>query len=96
MSKNGIQTVDLTGDKLGTYFTVNSDLELLGEDGFTFLVTGEDSQMLPDRSLSDTVCADALCRALLGELAAAFFWYWLFFWYAGSHEQSRDKVSFPN
>ena len=70
VSKNGIQTVDLTGDKLGTYFTVNSDLELLGEDSFTFLVTGEDSQMLPTEAFQ-TLCAQTpFAVRLLGALGS--------------------------
>ena len=70
VSKNGIQTVDLTGDKLGTYFTVNSDLELLGEDGFTFLVTGEDSQMLPTEAFQALYAQTPFAVRLLGALGS--------------------------
>ena len=68
--KNGIQTVDLTGDKLGTYFTVNSDLELLGEDSFTFLVTGEDSQMLPTEAFQTLYAQTPFAVRLLGALGS--------------------------
>lgn len=70
VSKNGIQTVDLTGDKLGTYFTVNSDLELLGEDSFTFLVTGEDSQMLPTEAFQALYAQTPFAVRLLGALGS--------------------------
>jgi len=68
--ENGIQTISLTGDELRTYFTVNEDLELVGEDGFTFLVTGEDSQMLPTEAFQALYAQTPFAVRLLGALGS--------------------------
>ena len=70
VKKNGIQTVALTGDELRTYFTVNGDLELIGEEGFTFRVTGEDSQMLPTDAFQALYIRTPLAVRLLGGLGS--------------------------
>ena len=70
VKKNGIQTVALTGDELRTYFTVNGDLDLIGEEGFTFRVTGEDSQMLPTDAFQALYARTPLAARLLGGLGS--------------------------
>lgn len=70
VKKNGIQTVALTGDELRTYFTVNGDLELIGEEGFTFRVTGEDSQLLPTEAFQTLYAQTPFAVRLLGALGS--------------------------
>lgn len=45
--QNGFVTIDLTEDQLRSFFTGNEQIRFVGEDGFTFEVTGEDPQLLP-------------------------------------------------
>lgn len=70
VKKNGIRTVTLTGDELRTYFRVNADLELIGEEGFTFRVTGADSQMLPTDAFRTLYARTPLAVRLLGALGS--------------------------
>ncbi len=68
--KNGIQILSLTADDLRTYFTVNEDLELVGWEGFTFCVTGEDPQMLPTEAFQTLYTKTPFAVRLLGGLGS--------------------------
>lgn len=45
--QNGFVTIDITEKELRSFFTGNEQVHFVGEDGFTFEVTGEDPQLLP-------------------------------------------------
>ncbi|MCI8598607.1 MAG: DUF2142 domain-containing protein [Lachnospiraceae bacterium] len=46
--QNGILTISLEGEELGNYFTGNEHVQFINETDFTFAVTGEDPQLLPN------------------------------------------------
>ncbi len=85
VSKNGIPTMELKGSELTSCFLVNEDMELLeGQEGFTFLVTGEDPQMLPGASFQAMYVRTPFSVRLLGGLifgAGICFFAFLFWWF---------------
>lgn len=68
VSKNGIPVLGLDGGELRECFTVNGDMELLEGEDFTFLVTGEDPQMLPTDAFKDLYGATPFSVKILGIL----------------------------
>lgn len=84
ISKNGIRVIELTGEELSSYFSLNDDMKLLHGDSFTFQVTGQDPQMLPNNSFQELYLKTPFSVRLLGGLIFGIgicFFAFLFWWF---------------
>ncbi len=66
--QNGIQTISLAKEELRTYFTGNEHVQFTDETDFTFLVTGEDPQLLPTAQFQQLYAQNSFAVILLGAL----------------------------
>ena len=67
--QNGIQTIALTEEELQQYFTGNEHLQFAENTGFTFVVTGEDPQLLPTAEFQQLYSQNSWAVILLGALS---------------------------